>query len=107
MAHIHLIQPPCADPGTLVGGIVVWLYPSTAPGPGPSGSGRHSGILAEGTITAGDLVGALAGHPLSDLLDAIADDCAYVNVHTDDGAAPANTGPGDFISGEIRGPLGH
>jgi hypothetical protein len=27
----------------------------------------------------------------------------YVNVHTNDGVAPANTGPGDFQSGEIRG----
>jgi hypothetical protein len=27
----------------------------------------------------------------------------YVNVHTDDGVAPPNTGPGDFPGGEIRG----
>jgi hypothetical protein len=27
----------------------------------------------------------------------------YVNVHTNDGIAPANTGPGDFPGGEIRG----
>jgi len=26
-----------------------------------------------------------------------------MNVHTDDGVAPANTGPGDFPGGEIRG----
>ena len=28
---------------------------------------------------------------------------AYVNVHTNDGVAPVNTGPGDFPGGEIRG----
>lgn len=30
---------------------------------------------------------------------------AYVNIHTDDGVAPANTGPGDYPSGEIRGQI--
>jgi len=30
---------------------------------------------------------------------------AYVNIHTDDGIAPPNTGPGDFPGGEIRGQL--
>jgi hypothetical protein len=30
---------------------------------------------------------------------------AYVNVHTNDGVAPTNTGPGDFPGGEIRGQL--
>ena len=28
-----------------------------------------------------------------------------VNVHTDNGVAPANTGPGDFPGGEIRGQI--
>jgi hypothetical protein len=28
---------------------------------------------------------------------------AYVNVHTNDGVDPTNTGPGDLASGEIRG----
>jgi hypothetical protein len=30
---------------------------------------------------------------------------AYVNVHTDNGTPPPNTGPGDMASGEIRGQL--
>ena len=101
MAHIHM-----APSGTN-GGIVVWLFPSTAPVAGPVGSGRHDGVLAEGTITAANLVGALAGHPLSDLLTAIADGNAYVNVHTNDGVDGVNTGPGDFPGGEIRGQLGN
>ena len=106
MAHIHM-TPPGVDPLTTSGGIVVWLFPSTATVPGPLGSGRHDGVLAEGTITAANLVGALAGHPLSDLLAAIADGRTYVNVHTNDGVDGTNTGPGDFPGGEIRGQLGN
>lgn len=99
MAHIHM-GPPTAN-----GPIVVWLYPSTAPVPGPLGSGRHDGVLADGTITAANLVGPLAGQGLDDLLAAIDAGNAYVNVHTNDGVAPTNTGPGDFPGGEIRGNL--
>jgi len=100
MAHIHM-----AAKG-VNGGIVVWLFPSTAPTPGPLGIGRHDGELAHGTFTASNFVGALAGHPLSDLLAAIAAGNAYVNVHTNDGVGAINTGPGDFPGGEIRGQLG-
>jgi hypothetical protein len=107
MAHIHMVTAPNVDPTTTTGGIVVWLYPSTATVPGPTGSGRHDGVLAEGTITAANLVGNLRGHPLSDLLAAIGNGTAYVNVHTDDGVDGMNTGPGDFPGGEIRGQLGN
>ena len=101
MAHIHMA------PAGSNGGIVVWLFPSTTPGaPGPLGAGRRDGVLAEGDITAANLVGALAGHPLSDLVAAINAGNAYVNVHTNDGVAPTNTGPGDYPGGEIRGQLG-
>ena len=100
MSHIHM------GPPTENGPIVVWLYPSTAPVPGPLGSGRHDGVLAEGTFTAANLVGPLAGHPLSDLIAAIQAGNAYVNVHTNDGVDGVNTGPGDFPGGEIRGQLG-
>ena len=96
MAHIHMQVPGVSGP------IVVWLYPSTAVAPGPVGAGRTDGVLAEGTITAENLVGPLAGHPLSDLVDAMSSGRAYVNVHTDDGVAPPNTGAGDFPGGEIR-----
>jgi len=99
MAHIHM-GPPDAN-----GPIVVWLFPSTAPVPGPLGTGRHDGVLAEGTFTAGNLVGPLAGHPLSDLLAAVRAGNTYVNVHTNDGQDGTNTGPGDFPGGEIRGQL--
>jgi hypothetical protein len=37
------------------------------------------------------------------LVNAITSGNAYVNVHTNDGVAPTNTGPGDFPGGELRG----
>ena len=46
------------------------------------GGGRTDGVLATGTITEANFVGPLAGHPFSDLLDAIESGNAYVNVHT-------------------------
>jgi CHRD domain len=93
-AHIHL--GPVGENGP----IVAFLY-----GLAPSGAGRTDGVLSEGTITAANLIGPLAGHPLSDLIAAIESGNAYVNIHTNDGVAPTNTGPGDFPGGEIRGQL--
>jgi hypothetical protein len=101
MAHIHL-----GAPGSN-GGIVVWLFPSTNTVPGPVAGGRLDGVIARGTITAVNLVGALTGQPLSALVDAIKAGNAYVNVHTSDGVDPPNTGPGDFPGGEIRGQVEH
>jgi hypothetical protein len=99
MAHIHI------GPVDVNGPIVVWLFPSTAPVPGPLGAGRFDGVLARGTFTAANLVGPLAGHSLAELISAMRDGGAYVNVHTNDGVDGTNTGPGDFPGGEIRGQL--
>jgi len=103
MTHIH-VAPPGVN-----GGIAVWLYPQT-PIPQPIVTppdswieGRFSGVLQEGVITSADLVGPLAGMTLADLLENIENSNAYVNVHTSDFVDPANTGPGDFPGGEIRG----
>jgi hypothetical protein len=100
MAHIHMVAFGTA-PG-VNGPIVVWLYPSTAPVPGPFGAGRIQGVIAEGTITEANLVGPLAGHSLEDLLTAMRTGKAYVNLHTNDGVDGTDTGPGDFPGGEIR-----
>ena len=96
MAHIHMQVPGQNGP------IVVWLYPSTAPVPGPPGAGRTDGVLAEGTITAANLTGPLTGQPLADLVAAMRTGNAYVNLHTNDGVDGIDTGAGDFPGGEIR-----
>lgn len=93
-SHIHI------GPQGVNGPVVLFLF-----GTAPSGGGRSDGVLAQGTATAANLVGPLAGHPLSDLIAAMSSGGAYVNVHTNDGVAPTNTGPGDFPGGEIRGQI--
>ena len=93
-AHIHV------GPAGANGPVVAFLY-----GLVPPAGGRQTGVLSTGTITAANLVGPLTGHPLSDLLDAIRSGNAYANVHTNDGVAPIDTGPGDFPGGEIRAQL--
>src|SRR5205814_4418699 len=103
MSHIH-----CGRPGQN-GPIRIWLYPGT-PGPtgapGPNGSGPHNGVLASGTFSpTGVICPASAVGQNMPLLDAIRAGLTYVNVHTNDGVAPTNTGPGDFPGGEIRGQL--
>jgi hypothetical protein len=100
-AHIH--QGPAGTNGP----IVVWLYPSTSPPAGPTGGGRIDGVIATGTITAANMIGPLTGQPFSALIAEIKSGNTYVNVHTNDGVAPTNTGPGDFPGGEIRGQLEH
>ena len=87
MAHLHMA------PAGQNGGVVVWLYPDGPPPqpiPGPT-----NGILATGTITADDLVGAMAGMQISDLLAAADAGMLYANVHTT-----------AFPGGEVRGQLG-
>jgi hypothetical protein len=100
MAHIH------RGPAGTAGPVVVWLYPSTTPNePAPTGGGRIDGVIARGTITADDLTGPLTGQPLSALVELLRTDGAYTNVHTSDGDAVLNEGPGDFPAGEIRGQI--
>jgi len=97
MGHIHM-GPPGAN-----GPIGVWLYPSTAPNVrGPVGQGRFDGRIADGTFTAADFVGPFAGKTVAQVWELLENGGAYVNVHTDDGVAPSNTGPGDLPGGEIR-----
>ena len=49
---------------------------------GPTTTGRTTGVLAQGTITASDLQGPLAGQPLSALINAMQSGHTYVNVQT-------------------------
>jgi hypothetical protein len=93
-SHIHLAQAGAN------GSVVAFLY-----GTAPTGGGRVDGLIAQGTITAASLTGPLAGQSLEVLITAMQTGGAYVNVHTNDGVAPTNTGPGDFPGGEIRGQI--
>ncbi|HZB03132.1 MAG TPA: CHRD domain-containing protein, partial [Actinomycetota bacterium] len=92
-AHIH-----CGAAGE-AGPVGVTLFT------GPVAGGRFSGVLAEGTLTAPDPGNACGWTSLSQVLAAMEAGTAYVNVHTNDGVAPPNTGPGDFPGGEIRGQI--
>jgi hypothetical protein len=92
-AHIH-----CGAPGVVAPVGVTLLHM-------PPVSGRFDGILAEGTITAPDAGNACGWTDLNAVIAAMMSGNAYVNVHTNDGVAPPNTGPGDFPGGEIRGQI--
>jgi CHRD domain len=93
-AHIHV------GGATVNGPVVAFLYGNVAPG-----SGFSKKIVVSGVITADDLVGPLAGQPLSALVDQMVLGNTYANAHTNDGVAPVNTGAGDFPGGEIRGQI--
>jgi CHRD domain len=92
-AHIH-----CGAVG-VNGPIGVTLFA------GAPGGGRVNGTLAQGTITAPDPGNGCGWTDLAAVLAAINSGNTYVNVHTNDGLAPPNTGPGDFPGGEIRGQI--
>jgi Cu/Zn superoxide dismutase len=72
---------------------------------GVAGGGPVNGTLAKGTITAPDPGNACGWADLAAVVAAINTGNTYVNVHTNDGVAPTNTGAGDFPGGEIRGQL--
>ena len=104
MSHIH-----CGRPGAN-GPIRMWLYPVIGPtgAPVPPGAGPFNGVLATGKFSpTGVVCPASAVGADMPLIDAIRAGLAYVNVHTNDGVAPTNTGPGDFPGGEVRGQLDH
>jgi hypothetical protein len=83
-AHIHQGAPGTNGP------VVVWLYPSAPPA--SLIPGRFDGVLGAGTVTSANLVGPLAGQPLSSLVALLESGNAYVNVHTS-----------QYPGGEIRG----
>jgi hypothetical protein len=87
MAHIHVAPTPGAN-----GPIVLWLYPDAPPLlliPGV-----FNGLLGGNTVTSADLTGAAGITSLAQLMAAIEEGRAYVNVHTV-----------AFPGGEMRGTL--
>ncbi len=90
-AHIH-----CAAAG-VNGPVGVTLYM------GMAGSGRVNGVIANGSVTGPDAGNGCGWVTFEDVVSAMLSGNTYVNVHTNDGVAPTNTGPGDFPGGEIRG----
>ena len=90
-AHIHRGAVGVNGP------VVAFLF-----GPAPAGGGPANGLLASGTIVRGvNLPAATFDQLIADMRAGL----TYVNVHTNDGVAPPNTGPGDFPGGEIRGQI--
>src|SRR4051812_28484406 len=81
IGHIHY------GPADSAGGVMVSLSPTP-------GTYTASTTIALGSLVVNDtvLVHMRAGK-------------TYVNIHTNDGVAPTNTGPGDYPGGEIRGQL--
>lgn len=90
-AHIH-----CGAPG-VAGPVGVTLF--------SGGPLSVNGTLAEGVITAPDDPNGCNWTDLDAVVSAIRAGNTYVNVHTNDGVAPPNTGPGDFPGGEVRGQI--
>jgi hypothetical protein len=59
----------------------------------------------EGAITGPDFGNECGWADLAAVVEAMRNGNTYVNVHTDDGVDPPDTGPGDFPDGEIRGQI--
>ncbi len=86
-AHIHLGDSATNGP------VVVFLFHSETP------VARQDGILSQGTVTASDFKGPLAGQAFSALINAVMDGNAYVNVHSTQHPAGEIRGQ-VFIAGE-------
>jgi len=89
-------------PASANGPLVVKLFPT---GGAAAKKGPFSGVLAQGSFDASDLIGPMKGAKLDELLEQLRDGNAYCNVHTNDGMDPPNSGPGDYRIGEIRGQI--
>lgn len=76
---------------------------------GPIAFGIFAAPAASNPTISGSITRAAYASPLGISFDALISlmrsGDTYVNVHTDNGVAPTNTGPGDFPAGEIRGQI--
>ena len=93
-AHVH-----CAPAGEN-GAVGVTLFDPVIPG-----GGSVDVTSIRGTITAPDAENGCGWADFAAVLEAMRNGNTYVNVHTDDGVDPSDTGPGDFPGGEIRGQI--
>src|SRR5262245_42552040 len=84
---VQLRQGPRGQEGE----IVAVIY-----GPVSPASGRNTGMLAEGALSATNLTGPMAGQSIADLVAQIRAGNIYVNVTTDDGVGAPDEKPGDF-----------
>jgi hypothetical protein len=92
LAHIHVAPP--GESGPVRMNLCGIGLPDGVPA-----CQSGTGVLVAGTNSTTQEI------TLDSLVSAIRAGNAYVNVHTSDGQEPANTGPGDFPGGEIRGQL--
>ena len=65
--------------------------------------GEFEGVLGVGALKDSDLKGPLKGKTISNLVALMKEKRIYLDVHTSDGEKPADTAPGDYVLGEIRG----
>jgi hypothetical protein len=97
-AHIHL----GAD--ATVGGVIAFLCGGGGKPACPASSGSVSGTLVPADVI-GPANQGIAPGQWTEFVAALRAGFTYVNVHTNDGVDPPNTGPGDFPTGEIRGQI--
>ena len=91
-AHIH-----CGAPGVNAPvGVTLFSMPR---------SGPVNGVLTTGSVIAPDSPNGCNWADLDTVITALESGNTYVTVHTNDGVAPPDTGPGDFPGGEIRGQI--
>ncbi|HEX2723034.1 MAG TPA: CHRD domain-containing protein [Gemmatimonadaceae bacterium] len=87
-SHIHVGGKEVAGP------IAFGLFSAT-----PTNNPAITGSVTRATYT------SPLGISFDALLSLMESGDTYVNVHTDNGVAPQNTGPGDLAAGEIRGQI--
>ncbi len=93
VSHIHIAAPGVNGPVRLNLCGTGDPLPACTSGTGVLATGANGVTVGTPAITFDSLVSAIrAGN-------------TYVNVHTDNGVEPPNTGQGDMASGEIRGQI--